>query len=44
MEFSIGIHYLHSAFPHWSDKNVKVSSERNCLSKIETDISMERLA
>ena len=45
MEFSIGIHYLHSAFSHWSDsKNVNMPSERNYFSKLETDISLEMLA
>ena len=45
MEFSISIHYLHSAFPHWSDtRNVKMSSERYCFSKLEIDISLEMFA
>ena len=44
MEFSVGIHYLHSAFPHGVKiKNVKMPSERNCFSKLEMDISREML-
>ena len=45
MEFSIGIHYMHSAFPHWSNtRRRKISSERYCVSELENNISLEMLA
>ena len=44
MKFSTGIHYLYSAFPHWSDtRTCKMSSERYCLSELEKGISLEML-
>ena len=43
MKFSIGIHYLRSAFPHWNG-TVKMSSEWYCFSELEKDISLEMLA
>ena len=46
MEFSIGIHYLHSASLLTGAilENVKMSSERYCFSELEKVISLEMLA
>ena len=44
MEFSIGIHNLHSDSPHWSDtRKCKMSPERYCFSDLEKVISLEML-